>query len=321
MSRLLLTGGAGFIGSQLARTLTHAGHEVRVLDKLTYAGRRAHLEGVDCELVVGDVCDPVAVAQAVRGCEIVVHAAAESHVTRSLGGAEDFLRTNVEGTRVVLEAAAEAGVPRFLHVSTDEVFGEAADGQAFGPEDPCRPGNPYAASKLGAEALVHAWRHSWSYPAAIVRCTNNYGPRQHPEKAVPCWSLAALAGGPVPVHGRGEAVRDWLHVADFADGISRVLARWRPGATWHFAGRQPRQNVEVARALAALVGEAELAFGEERRGQDARYALDDAATREELDWAPQISLAQGLKDTLEWYRAHAHEVVGTGEEAEWSSGG
>jgi dTDP-glucose 4,6-dehydratase len=312
VSRVLVTGGAGFIGSAVVRCLVEAGWSVVVLDRLTYAGRREHLAGVDCELQVGDVCDPAAAGRAAQGVDAVLHLAAESHVTRSLAGPEDFLHTNVTGTRVMLEAALGLGVPRFLHMSTDEVFGAAPDGVRFGPDDAHRPGNPYAASKVGAEALVHAWRHSFGYPAAIVRCTNNYGPRQHPEKAVPSWSLAALDGGPVPVHGMGAAVRDWLHVEDLARGLLLALERWRPGATWHFAGQQPLMNREMAGRVLREVGRqagrapAAMEFGEERQGQDHRYALDDAATRAELGWAPQVGLDEGLAQVVAWYREHRH---------------
>lgn len=297
------------MGSQLARSLSEAGWEVRVLDSLTYAGRREHLEGVDCELIVGDVCDAELVARAVRGCGAVVHAAAESHVSRSLDDADVFIRTNVVGTRVVLDAACREGVERFVHLSTDEVFGAAPAGTSFGPDAPLQPGNPYAASKVGAEGLVHAWRHSYGYPAAIVRCTNNYGPRQHPEKAIPCWSLAGLQGGPIPIHGEGLAVRDWLHVEDFARGIVAGLERFRPGATWHFAGRQHHENRDIALRIGALLGVGQLAYGPERQGQDSRYDLDDTETRAELGWAPEISLDEGLAGTVDWYRAHQGEVV------------
>ncbi len=304
--KVLVTGGAGFMGSQVVRELLGRGHEVLVLDRLTYAGRREHLAGLDCRLVVGDVRDRAAVARVLPGCEAVVHMAAESHVTRSLDDPDGFLGTNIEGTRVVLDAAARAGVPRFVHVSTDEVFGSVPEGVFCRPDAPLRPGNPYAASKVGAEALVHAWRHSFGYPAAIVRCTNNYGPRQHPEKAVPCWTLAALDGGPVPVDGRGEAVRDWLHVEDFARGLALAVERFRPAATWHFAGQQHRRNRDMAGLVARLAGGdgVRLAFRAERRGQDMRYALDDDATRRELGWAPRVPLEDGLRATVAWYREH-----------------
>lgn len=304
MSRLLLTGGAGFMGSQLARTLSEDGWEVVILDKLTYAGRREHLLGVPARLIVGDVCDPDAVAEALDGVHAVVHAAAESHVARSFDDPGGFIRTNVEGTRVLLDAAHRAGVSRFLYISTDEVFGSAASGVSFKAGDPLAPGNPYAASKAGAEAFVHAWRHTARYPAAIARCTNNYGPRQHPEKAIPWWTLAALDGGPVPIHGQGLSVRDWLHVSDFAAGIAAALRHWRPAATWHFAGRQPVENRVMASRVAALCGGAPLSSMPERSGQDARYDLDDSATRAELGWAPRVSLDEGLTETVAWYRAH-----------------
>lgn len=304
MSRVLVTGGAGFMGSQLVRTLAGEGWDVVVFDKLTYAARREHLEGVPCRLVVGDVCDLEAVGAALEGVDAVVHAAAESHVSRSVDDPASFVRTNVDGTRVMLTAAQRRGVERFLHVSTDEVFGSAPVGVSFKESDPLRPGNPYAASKVGAEAMVHAWRHTWDYPAAIVRCTNNYGPRQHPEKAIPCWILAALDGGPVPVHGLGTAVRDWLHVEDLARGVAAGLARWRPGAVWHFAGRQHLENRATARQIAEICGGAELSFGAERRGQDARYDLDDEATRRELGWLPRVRLDEGLRGTVAWYRRH-----------------
>ncbi len=303
MTRVLLTGGAGFIGSALARALLEEGYAVRVLDLLTYAGRREHLAGLPVELVVGDVCDPAVVDEAMEGCAVVVHAAAESHVNRSLTDPSAFVRTNVDGTRVLLSAACARGVPRFLHLSTDEVFGAAPPGVRFGPDAPTRPGNPYAASKLGAEGMVHAWRHTWGYGAVMLRCTNNYGPRQHPEKAVPCWTLAALAGGPVPVQGAGEAVRDWLYVCDFAQGVIAALRRYRPGATWHFSGRAPLRNREMAERVIALAGGGPITWLPERQGQDMRYALDDEATRAELGWAPRVSLEQGLQETIAWYRA------------------
>lgn len=304
MRRALVSGGAGFMGSNLVRALLEEGLDVVVLDCLSYAGRREHLDGLPITLIEGDVCDPGQVRAAMDGCDLVIHAAAESHVERSLTDAGAFVRTNVEGTRVMLDAACQLGVPRFLHISTDEVFGAAPPGRRFRWDDPTCPGNPYAASKLGAEAFVHAWRHTRGYGAAMVRCTNNYGPRQHPEKAVPCWTLAAQAGGPVPVQGEGRAVRDWLFVDDFCRGVIAALRRWRAGATWHLAGQQPLENREMAMAVSALNGGGPLIHWPERQGQDMRYALDDAETRAELSWAPRISLEEGLRQTADWYRVH-----------------
>lgn len=304
MRRVLVTGGAGFMGSQIVRTLLEDGLEVSVLDRLTYAGRREHLAGLPVRLWVGDVTDAAAVAEAVEGMDAVVHAAAESHVARALDAPTAFILSNVEGTRVMLDLANKAGVRRFLHVSTDEVFGTSPPGVRFKPEDAHRPGNAYAASKSAAEGFVHAWRHTWRYPASILRCTNNYGPRQHPEKAVPWWILAGLRGGPVPVQGEGKAVRDWLHVRDLAQGVLLALRRWIPAATWHFSGGMPLENRQMAGRIAALTGGASLSRLPERQGQDGCYALDDAQTRAALGWAPRVGLEEGLLETIAWYREH-----------------
>ena len=299
--RVLLTGGAGFIGSATARALLQQGHRVVVLDKLTYAGRRENLEGLDLELVVGDVCDEALVTQLVQDPDVVLHAAAESHVTRSIDDAAPFLRTNIDGTRCMLEAAAQARVPHFIHVSTDEVFGSASAGVAFKPNDPLRPGNYYAASKASAEAMVHAAAHTRGYSASIVRCTNNYGPRQHDEKAIPTWIGAALSGHPLPIHGDGRAIRDWLFVDDFARGLVLLLDQ-PPGGVHHFTGGSPLSNGQVARRIAAELGGV-LLHVEERAGQDARYDLDDARTRRDLGWGPQVSFGEGLARTIAWYRS------------------
>ena len=193
-------------------------------------------------------------------------------------------------------------------MSTDEVFGAAVGERASGPDAPFRPGNPYAASKVAAEAVVMAWRHSFGSRAAIVRCTNNYGPRQHPEKAIPCWTLAALDGGPIPVHGRGTPRRDWLHVSDCARGLIDILERWSPSSTWHLAGGDVRVNRSVAEAVGVQCGVSTLAFGPQRPGQDRVYLLDDQQTRTRLGWAPRVSFERGLAETVAWYRTHRVEV-------------
>ena len=298
--RVLVTGGAGFIGSAVSHALVAAGHRVVVLDKLTYAGCRAHLDGVDAELVVGDVCDAALVRELVQNQDVVVHAAAESHVTRSLDDAAPFLKTNIEGTRCMLEAAATARVPHFIHISTDEVFGSAPPGVSFRTNDPLRPGNLYAASKAAAEAMVHAVAHTRGYGATIVRCTNNYGPRQHQEKAIPTWIGAALSGSPLPIHGDGRAIRDWLYVDDFADGLLALLDH-PPGGVHHFTGGSPLTNAQVARRIAAMLGGV-LLHVKERLGQDTRYDLDDTRTRRDLAWEPRVSFSEGLEQTVAWYR-------------------
>lgn len=305
MPDLLLTGGAGFIGSALTRRLVAEGWRVRVLDRLSIGGRREHLAGVDCELRIGDVCEPSVVRESLEGCEALIHLAAESHVERSLVDPGAFLRTNIEGTRVVLDAACRAGTPRVLIMSTDEVLGQQPEGAAPGPDAPLRPGNPYAASKAGAEALVHAWRHSFGLPAAIARCVNCFGPRQHPEKAVPWWAREALSGRPVPVQGEGSAVRDWLPVEDLARGLAMAIAH-EPGPwTWHFAAHRQRTNrtmaEEVAAACQGRTGQpTRWSALPERQGQDTRYALDDAETRARLGWSPLLSHEEGIRRTVAW---------------------
>jgi dTDP-glucose 4,6-dehydratase len=302
MARVMVTGGAGFIGSQLVRTLVERGCRVVVLDALTYAGSRENLHGVPHEFVHANVCDEDSVRAALVGCEAVVHAAAESHVCRALDQPELFIRSNIEGTRVVIQEAARAGVERLIHVSTDEVFGAATGPGGSEIDSPFRPGNAYAASKVGAEAMVSAWRHTHGFPATIVRCTNNYGPRQHPEKAIPCWTLAALAGESIPFDGDGSARRDWLYVGDFARGLVNVLEQWEPAQTWHFAGRQIRANIEMVRAIASRCGVDRLHSRSERRGQDGVYLLEDSRTRAALGWTPEVGLEEGLNRVVEWYR-------------------
>lgn len=299
--RLLVTGGAGFIGSQVVRECRARSWDVVVLDCLTYAGRMENLEGVPCTFVYGDVCDKEVVLRTMAGCDAVLHLAAESHVARSLGDASPFFRTNILGTQTVLSAALECGIERVVHMSTDEVFGAAVDGAPCGPDSPMRPGNPYAASKVGAEAAVFAWRHSFGSHATIVRCTNNYGPRQHLEKAIPCWAMAARAGGPVSIHGAGVARRDWLHVADCARGLVDCVEHWERSAIRHFAGRDIRRNRDVAQAVCDWFGGRKLVSGPERPGQDAVYLLDDQHTRDVLGWAPRIRFDEGLSATLDWY--------------------
>ncbi len=303
MPRVLLTGGAGFIGSSVARALIASGYDVVVLDLLTYAGRREHLDGLDLEFIHGDICDAPAVRRAMQGADLVIHAAAESHVARSLVDPSAFIRTNIEGTRVVLQAAVEQGVRHTVHLSTDEVFGQAEEHEVFAPRDALRPGNVYAATKAAAEAFVHAVAHTQGYRATIVRCTNNYGPRQHSEKAIPGWIRRALAGQALPIHGRGEAIRDWLHVEDFAAGLLAVLERGEPGDVHHFSGRTPRTNREVAERILGLCGGGPLHFQEDRPGQDKRYAIDDRRTRRLLGWAPRIEFDDGLRRLVERHRA------------------
>ena len=299
---ILLTGGAGFIGSNLARHLLNAGHSVVVLDKLTYAGNPKNLEGLDVELIQGDVCDAALVSEVMKNAGAVIHAAAESHVTRSLTDAAPFIQTNIEGTRVVVQAAAEHQIPHCIHFSTDEVFGATPLGSLFHPGSPHKPSNAYAASKASAEAFIQSISHRENYPCTVLRMTNNYGPRQHDEKAIPSWIAHALASKPIPIHGTGHAERDWLHVDDFCRGVLKVLESGRPGDVHHFAGGFSRSNREVASLIASFQGKLSIQEGPERPGQDARYLIDDSATRKSLDWEPKIEFNDGLAELFRWVR-------------------
>jgi dTDP-glucose 4,6-dehydratase len=304
VSRILVTGGAGFIGSAYVRRRLEAnpGDEVRVLDKLTYAGRRENLEGVErCELVVGDIADPEAVTAALEGCDAVLNFAAESHVDRSIEAPGEFIQTEVFGTFVLLEAARRAGV-RHLQVSTDEVYGSIEDG-SFTETSPLDPSSPYSASKAGGDLLVGAFQRTYGTEALIVRGSNNYGPRQHPEKLIPLCILNALAGDPLPVYGDGLQVRNWLWVDDFAAAIDVVLERGEPGETYNVGGPDERANIDVVRAILEQTGRDEslIEHVTDRLGHDRRYSVASAKT-EALGWRAEVGLDEGIARVIDWYR-------------------
>jgi len=316
---LLVTGGAGFIGASFVRERrrAHPDEPLVVLDLLTYAGHRASLAGVPgVTLVEGDVADPAAVARVFADHDVrrVVHLAAETHVDRSLHDPQAFVRSNVLGTSTLLEAAKRAGVSRFVHVSTDEVYGDLGpDEPPFSTASPLRPRSPYAASKAGADHLVLAQVSSFGVtrvPATIVRLTNCYGPFQFPEKLLPLAIHLAGAGRPVPIYGDGSNVRDWLFVEDAARGLSRVLDAGAPGAVVHLAGGQERRNLDVVHALLDALGRPRdlVRFVRDRPGHDRRYALATDATVRDLGFAPEVSLSDGLARTVAWYAAHGEWV-------------
>jgi dTDP-glucose 4,6-dehydratase len=302
--RILVTGGAGFIGSAYVRHRLerHPEDEVRVLDKLTYAGRRENLEGLErCELVVGDVADREAVARAVEGCEAIVNFAAESHVDRSIESPGEFIQTDVFGTYVLLEAAREAGI-RHLQISTDEVYGSIEEG-SFTESSPLDPSSPYSASKAGGDLLVSAFEHTYGMDALIVRASNNYGPRQYPEKLIPLCILNALAGDPLPVYGDGQQVRNWLWVEDFVAAIDIVLERGKAGEVYNVGGPDELPNIEVVRRILALTGRDEslIRYVEDRPGHDRRYSLSSQKT-EALGWRAQVRFDEGIERAVAWYR-------------------
>jgi len=322
---LLVTGGAGFIGSAVVRRALAEGRKVVNLDKLTYAANQENLASVaghpDYVFVHADICDAEAVAAVFERHrpQAVMHLAAESHVDRSIDGPLAFVRTNVEGTAVMLEAArrhwagldtaARAGF-RFQHISTDEVFGSLGPEGCFDEDTAYAPRSPYSASKAGADMLVRAWGETYGLPCLITNCSNNYGPFQFPEKLLPTVVLNALEGRPIPIYGRGENVRDWLHVDDHAAALLLVLDRGQPGRTYCIGGDGEVSNLDLVRALCAALDTLRPAgapharlieFVTDRPGHDFRYAVDHGRLTRELGWRPATPLEAGLRATVAWY--------------------
>jgi len=311
-THVLVTGGAGFIGSHLVDLLLERGDTVTVLDKLTYAGAKenltAHERSSQLRFVQGDVADPSAVEPLVAAADRVVHAAAESFVDRSIESSRVFVETNVLGTQVVLEACRRAERP-LLFVSTDEVYGSRMEGR-FAEEDPLLPNSPYAASKAGADVLCRSYHVTYGLPVTVVRGTNAYGPRQHVEKAIPVYTLAALEGRPIPVYGDGSNRREWLFVRDFARGLVAVLEGGGPGEIYNLGGGFELPNMELARRVCSLAG-APVSLIElvpDRPGHDFRYSRDWSKLAA-LGWSPETSFDDGLTETVDWYRSRARQEV------------
>jgi dTDP-glucose 4,6-dehydratase len=299
--RVLVTGAAGFIGSHFARLAAERGDEVVVLDKLTYSGNAANLEGIEHEFLQGDICDPEAVASAAAGCEAIVNFAAETHVDRSIMGPAEFIQTDVAGTQVLLDWARATGI-RYVQVSTDEVYGDVEAGGRSQEDDPLRPSSPYSASKAGGDLQVLAYARTYGVNASITRGANTYGPNQYPEKLVPLFVTNALDGEPLPVYGDGRQVREWLHVDDHAAAVDLVLREGRSGEVYNVGGEE-HENLELTRRILALTGAGDslVRHVEDRPGHDRRYALDDTKLRA-LGWSPARSLEDGLAATVDWYR-------------------
>ncbi len=312
--KVLVTGGAGFIGSNLIHLLLRESPDLEItnFDKLTYAGNLENLADVAgsdrYRFVHADVADARAVARAFEhGFDAVIHLAAETHVDRSLEDATPFLHTNIAGTQVLVEAARRHGVSRFIHISTDEVYGSAPAGAAFDESAPPHPSSPYAASKAGADLLVLSYVHTFHLPALILRCTNNFGPYQFPEKVIPLMIANAMEDRPLPVYGDGLQERDWLYVEDYCRAIRLALTGGRVGEVYNVSAGLPRTNLEVIRALLDRLGKPHslIQFVEDRPGHDRRYALDSRKLREELGWKPARSFEEALAATVEWNRANA----------------
>ncbi|GAA2508817.1 dTDP-glucose 4,6-dehydratase [Winogradskya humida] len=309
----MITGGAGFIGSWFVREALRdrlpglEGAQVTVLDKLTYAGSFANLGPVSesdrLDFVPGDIADAALVDTVMRKHDHVIHFAAESHVDRSITAAAEFAQTNVVGTQVLLDAALRHGVERFVHVSTDEVYGSIPAG-SWREDAPIAPNSPYAATKAGADLLALAYHRTHGLPVTVTRCANNYGPYQHPEKLIPRFVTNLLAGRTVPLYGDGAQVRDWVHVSDHCRGTALALQAGRPGEVYHIGGNKELTNKGLTALLLRACGADwdRVVHVEDRKGHDRRYALDDTKIRKELGYEPQVDFAAGLADTVQWYR-------------------
>jgi dTDP-glucose 4,6-dehydratase len=328
--KLIVTGGAGFIGSAVVRLAVARGHDVLVVDKLTYAANLDNLKPAErsnrYSFQKGDIGDREQMRALLSRFrpDAVMNLAAESHVDRSIDGPAEFIKTNIVGTFSLLEAvrdyAASSEAPmnfRLHHISTDEVFGSLGATGAFTEDSPYRPNSPYSASKAASDMLARAWSETYKLPVVISNCSNNYGPYQFPEKLIPVAILAASAGAPIPVYGKGANVRDWLYVDDHADALLAIVARGRPGETYNVGGRAERSNLELVRLLCRLIDEhrgdgppAErlIAFVADRPGHDLRYAVDCSKIERELGWRPATSLEEGLRKTVRWYLSNSEWI-------------
>jgi len=325
--RIIVTGGAGFIGSNLIHLLLEKGHEVLNIDSLTYAGNLFSLKTIEdhpnYHFLRSDIRDAKAMGAAFQSFlpDAVMHLAAESHVDRSIDGPAEFIQTNILGTYVLLEAARHylSVIPnpdfRFLHVSTDEVYGSLGKTGTFTEKTAYAPHSPYSASKAASDHLASAWYSTYGLPVIVTHCSNNYGPYQFPEKLIPVVLLKALRGEPIPVYGKGENVRDWLHVNDHADALLTVVQRGKPGETYNIGGNNEFRNIDLVRMLCSMLDQLhpredrqsysdQISFVADRPGHDLRYAVDATKIQRELGWQPKQDHQSGFKKTVEWYLSH-----------------
>jgi dTDP-glucose 4,6-dehydratase len=300
--RILVTGGAGFIGSHFVKRMLVAGEETVVLDKLTYSGNPANLAGCDVPLVEGDIADPAVVESAAEGCDAIVNFAAETHVDRSILGAAEFIQTDILGTYVLLQQVAATGA-RLVQVSTDEVYGDVEAGQSSTESDVLLPSSPYSASKAGGDLQVLAAVRTFGVDASITRGSNTYGPNQYPEKVLPLFVTNALDGEPLPLYGDGRQVRDWLHVDDHCAAIEVVLRRGRTGEIYNVAAGEEHENRELTERILEHTGadRSLVRHVADRAGHDRRYSLDTTKLRS-LGWQPVRTWEDGIRDTVAWYR-------------------
>ena len=305
--KVLVTGGAGFIGSNLVRFLIdNTDWEIIVLDKLTYAGNLENLKGLEenprFKFVKGDIVERKIVDECMEGVDIVFHLAAESHVDRSILKPQDFIVTNVLGTHVLLESALVHRPELFINVSTDEVYGSIEEG-SFKEDSPLSPSSPYSASKASQDLLGQAYFKTFSLPVITTRCSNNYGEYQFPEKLIPLAITNLLEGKPVPVYGKGENIRDWIHVKDHVKALYLISQKGKPGEIYNIAGRCEKRNIDVVRKIVKILGKDEslIKFVKDRPGHDFRYSLDTSKIEREIGWKPEIDFEKGLEMTIQWF--------------------
>jgi len=309
--KILVTGGAGFIGSNFIHywLKKYPDDEIVNLDALTYAGNLENLRDLEnlpnYKFVKGDICDSELANSLVKGLDLIVHFAAESHVDRSIMGCGDFIRTNVEGTRVLLEAAKNNGNIRFHHISTDEVFGSLGlNGKPFNETTAYDPRSPYSASKAASDHLARAYFHTHKLPVTISNCSNNYGPFHFPEKVIPLFITNLLEGKKVPVYGQGKNIRDWIYVDDHNSGVDAIIKKGRVGETYCLGGNRELTNLELTNKILELMGQSQemIEYVADRPGHDLRYAMDYSKATDELGWEPKVDFETGLKKTIEWYK-------------------
>ncbi|MES2982941.1 MAG: dTDP-glucose 4,6-dehydratase [Verrucomicrobiota bacterium] len=325
LRRVIVTGGAGFIGVNLVRRLLEVGHEVLNFDKLTYAGNRRSLRDVEnhprYHFELGDLADRERMGNVISefNPDRIFHLAAESHVDRSIAEPLDFVKTNVLGTACLLESALEFWRQknhdfRLIHVSTDEVFGSSGEGDAFDEKSRYQPSSPYSASKAGSDHLVRAWHQTYGLPTVVVNCSNNYGPYQFPEKLIPMVILAGILRNPIPVYGTGENVRDWLHVQDHCEALLKISENGRVGSEYVIGGNSEIKNIDLVKELLSIIERVSRDYGAEitgtdrlvkfvadRPGHDFRYAVDSGKLRSKLGWKPKVNFTDGLESTVRWY--------------------
>ncbi len=313
MTTLFVTGGCGFIGSNFIRWLLESEPDIAVVnfDALTYAGNLQNLADLHghprYRFIKGDITDRPSVEAGIVGADGVIHFAAESHVDRSILDSGPFVRTNVLGTQVLLDAARAAKIKRFVHVSTDEVYGSLGETGFFTESTPLHPNSPYSASKAASDLLVQAYVHTFGMDAVITRCSNNYGPYQFPEKLIPLFITNLMQDKQVPVYGDGMQIRDWIHVRDHGSGVFAAWKKGKAGEVYNFGGRCEKPNIELTQLLIDLLGKSRslIKYVQDRPGHDRRYAIDCSKAERELGWRPLVAFDQGLNETIEWYKANA----------------